>query len=66
MNVAHDEIDLRHPKANEGGACFTKEERESFTMHLESGFIDTLDTFIRRSLGIHIFAKGFRHVLLRM
>jgi exodeoxyribonuclease III len=41
LNVAHNEIDLRHPKANEGSACFTKEERHSFGMHLESGFIDT-------------------------
>ena len=41
MNVAHNEIDLRHPKSNEGCACFTMEERSSFTDHLNSGFIDT-------------------------
>jgi exodeoxyribonuclease-3 len=41
MNVAHNEIDLKNPKANEGCACFTIEERHSFTDHLNSGFIDT-------------------------
>jgi exodeoxyribonuclease III len=41
LNVAHNEIDLKHPKSNEGCACFTKEERYSFSMHLESGFVDT-------------------------
>lgn len=41
LNVAHNEIDLRHPKPNIGKAGFTYEERAKFTELLESGFIDT-------------------------
>ncbi|MDA3803044.1 MAG: exodeoxyribonuclease III [Patescibacteria group bacterium] len=41
FNVAHKEIDLARPKANEGNAGYTKEERESFTNLINSGFIDT-------------------------
>ncbi len=40
-NVAHQEIDLARPKANEGAAGFTKEERSSFSKFIDSGFIDT-------------------------
>ncbi|MDR0434830.1 MAG: exodeoxyribonuclease III [Gracilibacteraceae bacterium] len=41
MNVAHQEIDLRHPKANRRNAGFTDEERGKFTELLAAGFIDT-------------------------
>ncbi len=41
FNVAHEEIDLKNPKANLGNAGFTKEEREKFTHLLKSGFLDT-------------------------
>lgn len=41
LNVAHNEIDLAHPKANVGKHGFTNEEREGFD-HLEAaGFVDT-------------------------
>lgn len=41
LNVAHQEIDLARPKANEGKNGFTKEEREGFTNLMQAGFIDT-------------------------
>jgi len=41
LNVAHEPIDLKHPKANEGNAGYTKEERDDFTKLLSSGFVDT-------------------------
>lgn len=41
MNVAHKEIDLRHPKANRGNPGFTDEEREKFSQLLDCGMTDT-------------------------
>ena len=41
LNVAHNEIDLRHPKPNIGHPGFSYEERECMTKLLESGFTDT-------------------------
>ncbi len=41
MNVAHKEIDLRHPKANRGNPGFSDEEREKFTRLLDAGFTDS-------------------------
>ena len=41
MNVAHQEIDLKNPKANRKNAGFTDEEREKMTELLGDGFIDS-------------------------
>ncbi len=41
LNVAHNEIDIKNPKANEKNAGFSKEEREKMTELLDAGFIDT-------------------------
>ena len=41
MNVAHEEIDIKNPKANRRNAGFTDEEREKFSTLLDAGFIDT-------------------------
>lgn len=41
LNVAHEEIDLKNPKANFGHSGFTIEERKSFSDLLSEGFIDT-------------------------
>ncbi len=41
MNVAHNEIDLRHPKANRGNAGFSDQERGKMTELLGAGFVDT-------------------------
>lgn len=44
LNVAHQEIDLKNPKTNHMNPGFTDEEREKFTVLLDSGFIDTFRT----------------------
>ncbi|MDD4901694.1 MAG: exodeoxyribonuclease III [Patescibacteria group bacterium] len=40
-NVAHEPIDLFHPKENEGNAGYTEEERDWMTKFLKAGFVDT-------------------------
>lgn len=45
LNVAHKEIDLKNPSSNKKNAGFTIEEREKFSLLLESGFIDTFRYF---------------------
>ena len=45
LNVAHEEIDLKNPKANRKNAGFTDEERSKMTAVLESGFTDTFRYF---------------------
>ncbi|CAK1230787.1 Exonuclease III (XthA) [Fructobacillus cardui] len=42
FNVAHEEIDLKHPSTNHHSAGFTDEEREKFTLLLDAGYTDTL------------------------
>lgn len=41
LNVAHEEIDLTHPKANRGNPGFSDEERGMMTRLLSSGFVDS-------------------------
>ncbi|HSK69415.1 MAG TPA: exodeoxyribonuclease III [Candidatus Limnocylindria bacterium] len=41
LNVAHQEIDLRNPRANRGQPGFSDEEREQISLLLNSGFTDT-------------------------
>ena len=41
MNVAHEEIDLKNPKANIGNAGFSYEERGKFGELLDAGFTDS-------------------------
>lgn len=41
LNVAHKEIDLKNPKANEKNPGYTIEERTAFSELLENNFIDT-------------------------
>lgn len=41
LNVAHNEIDLKNPKANRHNAGFTDAERNKMTQLLNSNFIDT-------------------------
>ncbi|MDP3640410.1 MAG: exodeoxyribonuclease III [Nanoarchaeota archaeon] len=47
LNVAHQEIDLAHPKANRKNAGFTDEERAGFSRILDSGFLDTFRLFTK-------------------
>lgn len=41
FNVAATAMDLKNPKANEGNAGYSPEEREQFQNLLQSGFVDT-------------------------
>lgn len=41
LNVAHEEIDIKNPKANERNAGFSIEERTKMTELLNKGFIDS-------------------------
>ncbi|MGQ9008809.1 exodeoxyribonuclease III [Bacillus stercoris] len=41
LNVAHQEIDLKNPKANRKNAGFSDQERGAFTRLLEAGFVDS-------------------------
>lgn len=41
LNVAHQEIDLKNPKANRKNAGFTDQEREKMDKILSSGYIDS-------------------------
>ena len=41
LNVAHQEIDLKHPASNRGNAGFSDEERSSFSKLLSCGFTDS-------------------------
>lgn len=41
LNVAHQDIDLKHPGANRGSPGFSDEERGKFTSLLGAGFTDT-------------------------
>ncbi|SFT26579.1 exodeoxyribonuclease III [Paenibacillus sp. BC26] len=45
LNVAHEEIDLKHPKPNMGNSGFTLEERGKMTALLASGFTDSFRYF---------------------
>ena len=41
LNVAHEEIDIKNPKANRRSAGFADEERTKMTELLDSGFVDS-------------------------
>ncbi|MDD3903928.1 MAG: exodeoxyribonuclease III [Sphaerochaeta sp.] len=41
LNVAHNPIDIKHPKANEKNAGYSIQEREHFSKLLQSGFTDS-------------------------
>ena len=41
MNVAHEPIDLKNPKTNEGNAGYSRQERDKMTELLNAGFTDS-------------------------
>lgn len=45
LNVAHTELDLTYPKANEHNHGFTHEERAGFDAFVNAGFLDTFREF---------------------
>ena len=53
MNVAHEEIDLKNPKTNQGHAGFSDQERAKLTQLLESGFVDTFRRIHPETVGAY-------------
>lgn len=53
LNVAHQEIDLKNPKANRGNAGFSDEERGKFTELLAAGFRDSFRVLHPDATGIY-------------
>lgn len=53
LNVAHEAIDLKNPKANEGSAGYSPQEREQFSNLLDAGFIDTYRYFYPNKEGAY-------------
>ncbi len=45
LNVAHEDIDLKNPKANRKNAGFSDEERNKLNILLDNGFVDTYRYF---------------------
>ncbi|MEK3886762.1 exodeoxyribonuclease III [Bacillus sp. FSL K6-3431] len=53
LNVAHQDIDLRNAKSNQGNSGVTKEERGKMTHLLEQGFIDSYRYFYPEREGVY-------------
>lgn len=53
LNVAHQEIDLRNPKANLKNSGFTPEEREKMDRFLKNGFLDSFRYFYPEQAGCY-------------
>ncbi|OOM79867.1 exodeoxyribonuclease III [Clostridium sp. BL-8] len=53
LNVAHEDIDLKNPKANRKNAGFTDEERNKISELLDAGFIDTYRYFYPNTEGVY-------------
>lgn len=53
LNVAHEEIDLKNPKANRQNAGFSDEERAKMTELLQAGFTDTFRFLYPQVEGIY-------------
>ena len=53
LNVAHQEIDLKHPGPNRGNAGFSDEERGKMTELLAAGFIDSFRTLYPDKTGAY-------------
>lgn len=53
LNVAHQEIDIKNPKANVHNAGFTQEERDKMTALLNAGFLDTFRFFHPEETGVY-------------
>ena len=60
LNVAHEEIDIKNPKANEHNAGFTKEERRWFSSLLSKGFIDTFRYFHKEEIKYSWWSYRFK------
>ncbi|NWI90101.1 APEX1 lyase, partial [Pitta sordida] len=55
LNVAHQERDLCHPRANRASPGFTPEERKGFGELLEAGFVDSFRHLYPEAAGAFTF-----------
>ncbi|MDQ0197874.1 exodeoxyribonuclease III [Neobacillus ginsengisoli] len=62
LNVAHQEIDLRNPKSNQGNSGFTEEERGKMSVLLEAGFTDSFRHFYPAQEGSYTWWSYMRKV----
>ena len=53
LNVAHQPIDLKNAKSNEGNSGYTLEERGKMTELLESGFLDSFRALYPEKTGAY-------------
>ena len=53
MNVAHEPIDLKNPKSNEGNAGYSEQERNKMTELLSAGFTDSFRYLYPDKVGIY-------------
>ena len=60
LNVAHNPIDLKNPKPNEGKAGYSIEERTKFGELLDAGFIDTFRTLYPDTVKYSWWSYRFR------
>ena len=60
INVAHNPIDLKNPKPNEGKAGYSIEERTKFGELLGAGFIDTFRTLYPDTVKYSWWSYRFR------
>jgi exodeoxyribonuclease-3 len=65
LNVAHEEIDLKNSKSNNGNSGFTVEERAKMTSLLEAGFVDTFRYFYPEKEGAYSWWSYMRDVRAR-
>jgi len=59
LNVAHEEIDIKNPKANRMNAGFTDEERAKMTELLAAGYCDTYRRFHPGEAGAYTWWSYF-------
>lgn len=60
LNVAHNPIDLKNPKPNEGKAGYSMEERGKFNELLKAGFLDTFRTLYPDTVKYSWWSYRFR------
>jgi len=62
LNVAHEEIDLKNPRSNQGNSGFTVEERQKMTKLLDAGFVDSFRYLYPDKEGIYTWWSYMRNV----
>ncbi len=61
LNVAHQPIDLKNPKSNEGNAGYSPQERGKMTELLDAGFLDTFRVLYPEKTGAYTWWSYLYH-----